>query len=127
VSELANDLGLARTAWAADAARAAQEAPLVVEALAEIAELLAEAHSELESAEAKYRHWRAIAMTDLVARYAKMSEWKARAEVEASPAYATHYETISGCKERVELLEGFRAALLEKSRLVSVLIGMETG
>lgn len=122
MSDLAQDMGLRRTVWARSAKEAREEAPLVVEALADVGSLIAEAKAEVDNLAAAHRHWRGTAMVDLSTRFAKMTEWKTRSTVEADPAYISHHRGIAEATERLDNLEGIRAALLEKARLIAAVM-----
>jgi len=119
---LADELGIERYGWIGGRTAIEQEIPRVVAALARVAELLAEATADAVSAEAEYRHWKAIATSDQIARERAIPEWKARASVEASIPYRDHHRSIAEATERLELIKGFQVALLCKRDFITALL-----
>jgi hypothetical protein len=80
-------------------------------------QLWGEASAEQESADAKYRSWRARRGKELMdAGGEKLPEWKIKQEIEADPTFMKYKEAIARCMRNTTFLQGHVAALKEHSQ-----------
>lgn len=80
-------------------------------ALASIHIELSKLRSELNRVDAEYRAWRAVTCNDLLDVDPKLSEWKAKSKVEASPGFTAYKEHQSQLATAISTLEGFAEAI----------------
>jgi hypothetical protein len=95
----------------------------IVEDFTRAGEAAAEARRELNEAELRYRHWRAITSEDVSARNRKHAEWRIKAAIESMPGFASHKRTIAEAQETFDMCVSARDALLVQAMLMTAAHG----
>ena len=95
----------------------------MAEEIALAGERSAEARKDFNQAQARYRHWRAIAMEDIATRNRKDAEWRVKAACESMQGFANHKEVVDSAREALDICEASRIALLAQAMLLSAMHG----
>ena len=83
-----------------------------------VGEILAVTTERLESADAKYRQWRATKAGTILHSDPKLAEWKVKAKVEADPGFMTHKNAIASLTGDLEFLRVYLSGLKTKASMI---------
>ena len=81
-------------------------------------QLLAAARAHAEKCDAKYRAWRAETQREYLTDDPRLAEWKAKAAVEAEPAFKEHKDAIAEANALATRIDGAVWALREKANML---------
>jgi len=119
--KLINDLGLDRWTWIEDDESVRKEAAQVIEAIATVSELIADATLENAMAKIDFKQWQAKMSAD-VALQPKMAQWRVQDVVSSHPKWRSFQLAQFEAYERLVFLHGLRDALEQKAKLIEALL-----